>query len=380
MRTLILTCNTGEGHNSTATAIEDVFAAHGESCGRADTLGFLSPLMSRAVCKAHTRIYQYMPKAFDVGYRIAEEHPDAFERKSPLYRLLTHGAKKLYHHIVEGGYDTVVCTHVFSALLVTGMKEKYPALDVYTAFVATDYTCSPSVRECDMDVFFIPDASLTDDFVAKGVPKERIAATGLAVRAPFLTRLSREVACERCGLDPRERHVLMMCGSMGCGPMEELTRLLAEQLPENVALTVICGTNRELERKLNRRFAKWQNVRVLGFVKNVPELMDAADLYLTKPGGISVTEASAKGLPMVLINAVAGCEQYNLQYCLERGMARTADTPEQLSAMCAELLSDTEALACMRVQIERYAHADAADRMFEHLSRAAQDKIGDQKP
>lgn len=370
MKTLILTCNTGEGHNSTATAIEDVFAAHGEVCNRADTLSFLSPLMSRAVCKAHTRIYQYMPKAFDTGYRIAEEHPDAFEHKSPLYRLLTRGAEKLYRYMIQGGYDTVVCTHVFSALLVTGMKEKHPALDVYTAFVATDYTCSPSVSECDMDVFFIPDASLTDDFVTKGVPKERIAATGLAVRAPFLTRRSREDACRACGLDADKRHVLMMCGSMGCGPMEELTRLLAEQLPENVVLTVICGTNRELERKLSHRFEKRQNVRVLGFVKSVPELMDAADLYLTKPGGISVTEASAKGLPMVLVNAVAGCEQYNLQYCLERGIAKTADTPERVSALCTELLSDAEALAGMRQQSERYAHNDAAERIFEQLTRA----------
>ena len=370
MKTLILTCSTGEGHNSTAAAIEDVLAAHGESCDRADTLSFLSRLMSRAVCKAHTRIYRYMPKAFDTGYRIAEEHPDAFERKSLLYRLLTRGAKKLYRHIIDGGYDTVVCTHVFSALLVTGMKEKFPALDLYTAFVATDYTCSPSVRECDMDVFFIPDASLTDDFVAKGVPKERIAATGLAVRAPFLTRRSREDACRACGLDVDQRHVLMMCGSMGCGPMEKLTRLLSEQLPADTVLTVICGTNRELERKLKRRFAERQRVRVLGYVKNVPELMDAANLYLTKPGGISVSEATAKGLPMVLINAVAGCEQYNLKYCLERGMAKTADTPEQLSALCAELLSDTEALAGMRQQIERYAHNDAAERIFERLARA----------
>lgn len=369
MRTLILTCNTGEGHNSTATAIEDVLAAHGKVCDRADTLGFLSPLMSRVVCKAHTRIYQYMPKAFGTGYRIAEEHPDAFERKSPLYRLLTRGAKKLYRHIIDGGYDTVVCTHVFSALLVTGMKEKYPAIDVYTAFVATDYTCSPSVRECNMDVFFIPDASLTDDFVAKGVPKERIAATGLAVRAPFLTRLPREVACERCGLDADKRHVLMMCGSMGCGPMEELTRLLSEQLPADTVLTVICGTNQTLERKLTRRFDERHNVRVLGYVKNVPELMDCADLYLTKPGGISVSEATAKGLPMVLVNTVAGCEQYNLKYCLERGMAKTADAPRELSALCAELLFDDRALAGMRQQIERYAHNDAAERIFEQLAR-----------
>lgn len=377
MKTLILTCNTGEGHNSTAAAIKNVFDARSQVCESADTLAFLSPLVSRAVCHAHARIYRYMPRAFDAGYRAAEEHPDAFRRKSVLYRLLTRGVKKLYRHIVDGGYDTVVCTHAFSALLATGLKEKYPSLKIYTAFVATDYTCSPSVKECNMDVFFIPDASLTDDFSSKGVPVERIVPTGLPVRTPFLSRTPRKQACRACDLPQDKRHLIMMCGSMGCGPMQELAQRLADDVPDDVMVTVICGTNKELERKLSRRFAGRDNVRVLGFVKNVPELMDCAELYLTKPGGISVTEAAAKGLPMVLINAVAGCEQYNLQYNVERGMAKTADAPEAISALCVSLLSDADALADMRRQIAHCAHNDAAERIFEHLAGVNEHNTGE---
>lgn len=380
MKTLILTCNTGEGHNSTAAAVKDAFDAHGEVCDLADTLAFLSPFVSRVVCRAHARIYRYMPRAFSAGYRAAEEHPNAFQRKSILYRLLTRGAKKLYRHIADGGYDTVVCTHAFSALLATGLKEKYPSLNVYTAFVATDYTCSPSVKECNMDVFFIPDASLMDDFSSKGVPAEQIVPVGIPVRSPFLSRKPREQACRACNLPQDKRHLIMMCGSMGCGPMQELAQHLADDSPGDVMVTVICGTNKELERKLLRRFADRDNVRILGFVKNVPELMDCAELYLTKPGGISVTEAAAKGLPMVLVNAVAGCEQYNLQYNVERGMAQTADTPEAISALCASLLSDADALENMKKNVARCAHNDAAARIFEHLCRANQGNTGENTP
>ncbi len=380
MKTLILTCNTGEGHNSTAAAVKDVFDAHGKECDRADTLAFLSPLVSRAVCHAHARIYRYIPRAFSAGYRAAEEHPNAFRRKSVLYRLLTRGAEKLYRHITEGGYDTIVCTHAFSALLTTGMKEKYPELDVHTAFVATDYTCSPSVKECNMDVFFIPDAALAEDFSSKGVPVDRIVPAGLPVRAPFLSRMPREQACKACDLPQDKRHVLMMCGSMGCGPMEELAQCLAAEMPEDVIVTVICGTNKKLQQRLSRRFADCDNVRVFGYVKNVPELMDCAELYLTKPGGISVTEAAAKGLPMVLVNAVAGCEQYNLQYNIERGMAKTADTPKELSALCAALLSDPDALNGMKQQIACHAHNDAAERIFEYLCRVDQVNTGEEHP
>lgn len=380
MKALILTCNTGEGHNSTTAAVEDVFRSRGISCDRADTLAFLSRLTSVIVCNAHARIYRYIPKAFSAGYRAAETHPDAFERKSFLYRLLTRGVKKLHKFAVAGGYDTIVCAHAFSALLVTALREKYPEMKFHCAFVATDYTCSPSVKECNMDVFFIPDASLTEDFVSKGIAAERVIPSGLPVRAPFLTCLPRQEAAARCGLPEGKRQLLMMCGSMGCGPMEELTELLSAALPDDVVMTVICGTNEKLRRKLERRFAEQKQVNILGFVKNVSELMDCSDLYLTKPGGISVTEASAKGLPMVLVDAVAGCEEYNLQYYVSRGMAQTAGDPQQLCDLCVSLLSDDAALADMRAQIERHAHNDAAERIFEYLLDAEnEEKTGERE-
>lgn len=374
MKALILTCNTGEGHNSTAAAVQDVLDAHGTPCDRADTLAFLSPFVSRVVCHAHARIYRYIPKAFSAGYRAAEEKPQAFERKSLLYWLLTRGAKKLHRHVVEGGYDTIICTHAFSAVLATGLLEKFPECKVYTAFVATDYTCSPSVKESRLDVYFIPDEAIRADFVSKGIPTERIVPAGLPVRAPFLSSLPREQAAAECGLDPARKHLLMMCGSMGCGPLEKLTALLSDQLPENVDLTVICGTNKQLERKLGRRFADKPRVYIHGFVSGISHLMDCSDLYLTKPGGISVTEATAKTLPMVLVNAVAGCEQYNLQYCLDYGMAQTAETPEELCALCISLLQDETALAQMRACIVEHAHNDAAERIYAFVEEAVQTK------
>ncbi|MBO5898086.1 MAG: hypothetical protein J6R04_03650, partial [Clostridia bacterium] len=162
MKVLILTCHTGEGHNSTAAAVRDVFDANGTPCESADTLAFLSPLVSRVVRRAHERIYRHIPKAFSTFYRAAEQKPEAFERRSLLYFLLTKGAKKLHRFVTEGGYDTIVCTHAFSSVLATGLLEQYPDCKVYTAFVATDYTCSPSVKESRLNVYFIPDEAIRE--------------------------------------------------------------------------------------------------------------------------------------------------------------------------------------------------------------------------
>ncbi len=370
MKTLILTCNTGEGHNSTATAICDAFAAHGQTCNRADTLAYLSPHISRIVCRWHSRIYRYMPRAFDAGYRAAEEHPDSFQKKSVLYRILTRGVDKLYAFLIKEGYDTIICTHAFSALLVTALKEKYPSLCLHTSFVATDYTCSPSVKECEMDAFFIPDSALSDDFICKGVPADRVYGTGLPVRRVFLETLDRAAAKEACGLPIDGRHVLMMCGSMGCGPMEALTAKLAKTSPADVIISVVCGTNKKLFRKLSRKFYDHPNVQILGYVNNIPALMDASELYLTKPGGISITEALAKRLPMILIHAVAGCEEYNLQYLLDRGMAKTAQSPEALCDLCLSLLNEPTGatLDAMRKNMDLHTQGNAGERLYTYIT------------
>ncbi len=372
MKPLILTCNTGEGHNATASAIEEIFAAHNTPCGRADTLNYLSPIASRWIGLWHDRIYRHMPQAFDAGYRAAEKHPDSFRKKSPLYRILTKGVRSLYAFILKNDYDTIVCTHAFSALLVTALKEKYPSLPLITAFVATDYTCSPSVKECDMDLFFIPDGDLAADFIEKGVPADRIASTGLPVRSVFTTHADPKIAKIACGLPADKKHLLVMCGSMGCGPLGEMAALLCDSLPEDAMFSIICGTNKRLYRKLSRRFRRVPNANILGYVRNVPELMDASELYLTKPGGISITEATEKELPMVLVKAVAGCEEYNRQYLLERDMAITANTPEELCALCVSLLHEPDGAkrSHMQMNIAAHRHPDAAEQMYQQLCRA----------
>lgn len=105
----------------------------------------------------------------------------------------------------------------------------------------------------------------------------------------------------------------MMTGSMGCGPMEELTQLLANSLPTEYDVTVACSSNRQLLRRMERKFEDRPNIHVCGYIGNVSAMMDSADLFLTKPGGISTTEAMVKGLPMVLVNVVGGCETPNLE-------------------------------------------------------------------
>lgn len=343
MRTLILSCNTGEGHNSCAKAIQETYAAHGETCDIVDALQFISKRASQFISDWHSRIYRHAPKLYKAGYHTAEERTSVFREGTTVYRYLTSGSEKLYHFILDGGYDNIICTHVFPALALTAMLKHHP-MPLVTSFVSTDYTCSPSVENSELDYYFIPDISLTEEFVQCGVPREKLIDSGMPVKQAFYQDTDKAAAKAELGLPVDHQHLLVMCGSIGCGPIKELTEDLLIRLTSEQDLTIVCGANEELFAKLERHFAHDPRIHIHGMVDYVPLLIHSADLFLTKPGGLSTSEAAACGVPMLLMDTVAGCEGHNLNFFLRQGIAVTADTPKHLADLAAALLADPEQL------------------------------------
>lgn len=365
MKVLVLSCNTGEGHNSTAAAIKEVLESHHQICEQKDALLCWSKRKSVAFCMWFVRIYRYFPKLFDVSYRYAEKHPALFDPGSILNRYVTRGVKKLQDFLEQNKYDLVVCTHMISSLLVTRVQGLLPK-PIPACFIATDYTCSPMVANSNMDVYFIPDGSLTREFVQRGISKNKIISGGIPIRKDFLVCTPKEKAKQLLNISCKQKHLLMMCGSMGCGPIKKLVSEFKMTLPETVVLTVICGTNQRLYRALKKKYDN-NRIRICGFVQNISLLMDSADLFLTKPGGISVTEAYFKELPMVFVNAVAGCEDHNLHYFIDRGMAQSADSIKGISERCISLLRDDKKRHEMAEKMHTIQKANPAEQIYGTL-------------
>ena len=340
MRTLILSCNTGAGHNSCAKAIQEVYQSRGDMCDIYDALLFISKRASKFISNWHTRIYLHAPKIFSSGYEKAEEKDDLFREGTPVYKYITSGADRMYDYIVSGGYDNVICTHVFPALALTEVRRRHPDLRVTTSHVSTDYTCSPCTADSKLDWYFMPSALLKDEFVQCGIPEDKLVASGMPVRKEFYVQDDKAAAKKALGMEPFQTHLLMMCGSMGCGPLRELAFSLAGNIPCDTVLVVICGNNEKLYEKF-KKFRDIPNVFVVGYTRKISLYMDAASVILTKPGGLSSTEAATKGLPMVLIDAVPGCESKNMEFFIQNGFAVTEETMEGLTAQVNLLLADS---------------------------------------
>ena len=372
MRTLILSCNTGEGHNSCAKAIKEYYDIVGEVCVIDDALRFISPSVSKVMSGGHTALYRHLPGVFALGYRISEKRPAIYSDGSAFYRLMAQGCERLLRRITAGEFDTVICTHMFAGLMLTELVKCY-APPITTAFVATDYTCSPSVKDNIVDTYFIPDRVLIPDFETEHITEERMVPTGIPVRQMFYRALPREEAKRAVGVEADQKHLLLMCGSMGCGPMEQLVKRLVQGLSHDQHLTVVCGRNEHLAKKLHRLYGLHRNIHIRGYVQDMSALMDSADLYLTKPGGISVTEAAVKALPMVFIDAVAGCETYNAIHFIRKGGAKTGKTVEELAEVCLLLLENDEKRAAMSQSLREMGLGNAAKTIYETMKENAKE-------
>lgn len=370
-KVLILSCSTGQGHNSCAQAIKEYFEAQGVSCDFRDSFQFISERFARFMSWGHSFIYRYLPGLFRWGYSYSKNHPAVFHKKSGIYKLLTAGAECMYQYLSDNQFDTVICTHVFSAIMLTHMLRKHP-LPIQTAFVATDYTCHPGMDAVDLQQYFIPNAQLLEDFAACGIPKERMAATGIPVRREFLEQTDKGKARLELNIGMESRHLVMMCGSMGCGPMARLLKQMAPILPKDAEISVICGTNKRLYAKLRYRYETNSKIHIIGYTNQVPLYMDSADLYLTKPGGVSITEAAAKNLPMAFVNAVAGCEQYNMDFFVNMGAAITAASPMTLAKDSLGLLCSQLTRRVMERALQKYHHQNSAKIIFNALNEGVQ--------
>jgi len=364
MNVLILSCNTGQGHNSVADAIAEVVEDRGHQCEVVDALRFISDRTSKIMSWGHSFIYCHCPKVFTVGYSVAEKHPKSLDEGSPAYWLFARGSEDLYAYCKEQNYDAIICAHVFSALMLTDVRNNYD-YNVPGYFVATDYTSYPGVQWSVLDSYFIPDENLSGDYEGKST-----VVTGIPVQQRFFKEMDRAAIRQSLGIPEDKQYVLMMCGSMGCGPMTDVTKRIVSGMDENTVLSIVCGTNQRLYNRLSSAYEDNPQVIVHGYVQNIPQMMAAADICVTKPGGISTSEAMTMGLPMVLVDAVAGCEDYNMHYFQDLDGAVAAKNPKEIAELCLELLADKDRLAKMRRNLLAHRKNGAAiicDYLLEQM-------------
>ena len=353
MKVLILSCNTGQGHNTASKALKEEWERRGVTCDICDALAFGGVTFSRGTCRAYTEIVIHTPALFGLGYRAAGALSSAARMKSPVYLINKLYSRRMYKYIVNGGYDTLIIPHIFPAQSITSIRKHFP-LDAGCYMVSTDYTCVPFSKELNLDAIFVPHEQLLPEFEAHGVTSP-LVATGIPVSARFASHIPQEQAREELNLPQQVPIYLIMSGSMGFGHLDGLIRMLLIRAPQTAQLVVMGGNNEALKTQLRREFAG-DRVTVLDFTDRVSDYMDAADVLFTKPGGLTTTEAAVKTIALVHTAPIPGVETANVEFFRKNGLAVTGDTLEELMHNAMPLLESEQTRAEMRARQSAVIH------------------------
>lgn len=372
MKVLILSCNTGGGHNSAARAVAEEIRRHGDQAEVLDYLCLAGKGVSRLVGDGYVQVVKKAPRIFGVVYQIGML-VSRLMKKSPVYYANGRMAKYLNAYLEEHPADAVVMPHLYPAETITYMKRKGMSLPL-TVAVMTDYTCIPFWEETDCDYYVIPHEKLRKGIVRRGLPDEKLLAFGIPVSHACQLNMSKEEARQRLGLDDSKKYLLLAGGSMGASGLVRIAALLLGMLSEEEHLIIICGSNQKVEKHLRGKYENCREVTLVGYTKRMPMYLKACDVVFTKPGGLTSTEAAVVNVPIVHIKPIPGCETENRKFFCKYGMSISGKTSLGQAVHGIRLLHDKEKAGKMMEAQRKTIPADAAGKLYCFLKEKCADK------
>ncbi|HBE79277.1 MAG TPA: hypothetical protein DDW65_16120 [Firmicutes bacterium] len=361
-RLLVLSASIGAGH---VKAGEGLCQAYTESFNgearHVDFLRYASPLFSRWIEEAYYIMTKHTPSVYKLLYQMAD-HPYAPAKKSEI--LI--GLKKYRNLIREFKPHAIISTHFFPAAVVSYM---YPHFKVPNGVVLTDYVSHDIWVNPNTNLFFVAHEGMVDELKQLGVADDKIRVTGIPIRPAFTREYDRTVLQKKMGLDPGRLTFLLMSGGNAIGPLAEVLKILG-RFGDKVQVIAITGHNEKSFQQLQEVFQEMNmQGQVLGFVDNVHEYMAAADLLISKAGGLTVTEAITIGLPMAIIQPTPGQEDGNTAFLTGSGSGVYFKSIKDLENFMAELSGNPAIIKRMRQNALKLAKLDATQSILTEMNK-----------
>ncbi len=358
---LLLHATAGAGHKKAAEAIYNGLKSRGiTTVDFVDALEHTNPFFR----KAYTHGYEFMvgklPKLWAVFFALTDQEwfQPIFRATRRLYNGLN--TAPLVQFIKDGHYDVIVTTH-FLSTEVCGWLRRTRQIDAKFFTMVTDYDVHKIWRVEGVDVFLVASDFTKGRLVEMGVAENKVIVTGIPVDEKFIKPRDKREMRRVLGLAEDKFTVLLSTSSFGFGPIEELARLLRD-----IQLVIICGNNKMLYDTMVARGNPHH--KICKFVDNMEELMAASDVMLTKPGGLSITEALANHLPLIFFSAIPGQEAGNVQVLAANGIGISDKSLGEIADAIKTFASFPEKLLAARQATETLARPHSVADIIKQLT------------
>jgi processive 1,2-diacylglycerol beta-glucosyltransferase len=371
-RVLLLSATSGAGHVRAAQALEKAFLARGDcAVEHIDTLQHVSRLFQRAYDKAYIAMVRRAPELMGVLYERTDQPWLHQRRRLALDRLNT---GPMIHLLKRIQPDLCVATHFLPAEIIAWLIAKRK-LRAHNAIVVTDYDVHAMWLCRTVERYYVAIEEAVEYLARIGVPRENLRVTGIPIDPLFAKPVSRSDARKQLGLDSNATVIVISAGGYGIGPVEQLVKdLLALQRPWQIA--AITGKSEKTRKRLEELAKEAGELSSgaprlcpVGFTAEMDKYMAAADLMVGKAGGLTTSEALARGLPMALIEPIPGQEGRNADHLLEAGAAIRCNNLPAAAWKIAALLDDSARLTRMRDAAKNLGRPGAAAAIAEDAMR-----------
>lgn len=344
----------GGGHLSAARSIKEYIENNYENIEiqMVDCMEYISKTINKVTTKAYSEFAKRAPWAWGHIYKKAE-HGVIAKITTDSNKLMAYKLNKL---LKDFSPDYVISTHPFSSQMCAYLKKKNKA-EFILATVMTDYAPHDQwlLYPEEVDYFFVAHNGMRDALIDKGISKAKVYATGIPLSNRFLEHYNKKEILEELGLKQGKKRVLFFAGGeygLGKNKTFKILKTFAENF-DNIQIIAIAGKNKNMKEKFEKlvdKTSKHETIKILEYTDKVPELMSISDLVVTKPGGLTMTESLASGLPIIVINPIPGQEEDNAEFLEKNGVAIWLKKEDNVQEVLEDIFNNPNKMLDMKIK------------------------------
>lgn len=354
-KVVIFTGSTGGGHNQAAKSLSSKFESYGYDVRVVDILKITNKVLEKLFADGYEILSCNLPVIYRGLYNYSDRQTINVKLTKYIYRIFK---RKIYKLIREINPDLIVGTHPFIVNIISNLKQR-KRLYVPFISVVTDFKAHTTYFNKYVDAYITGSTYTNSGMIERGIPEEKLYSYGIPIRQEFLLHE------DNCDIKTsNDFTVLLMGGSMGIKAIEKVLRGLVN-CKSTLKIIVVCGNNKSLMNRIQSEY-KWNsNISVYGFTDKIPKLMENADVLISKPGGLTVTEALVKRLPILIPYMLPGQEEDNAEFLLNSGIALVVNDIDEIDIVVDRLVNEPEILKDMKSKIEEIAHNYSVDNIVK---------------
>ncbi len=342
MRVLIATVTAGAGHLQAAAALDEAWRKlrPNDEIEKLDVLDFTPKLYRRVYIESYLKLIEHAPDLWAHVFK-KTDNPTLVRKLTRFCRALSQvTTTKFVKHFRTFKPEVILCTHYLPLDIIGRVMAEQNSQDAhFMVSIVTDFEAHALWMEPAVDLYCVAAEQTKARLVARGATPDNVAVTGIPVSSRFANRPNVLALRKQMGLRDDLPTLLVLSGGFGMGPVAEIYQEL-QKVPPPVQILVVCGRNLELRQEL-AMLERRHPTHLFGFVQNMQELMAVSDLVITKPGGLTTSEALAMGKPIFILNPIPGQEAANSDFLLENGAGAKANRVEDLPFRLEKLLNST---------------------------------------